>query len=715
MFFSTYVLTKKGPLAKVWLAAHWDKRLTRNEVKVVDLTQTIVFIVRPVVPIALRTSGELLVGVVRIYALKVKHLLREATEATFFLRMSVTTTKNGSSAGAAIDAMRAGSKLEQRKNSSTRWSGEWAGGGNNANHVTTHASLTFCSDIDAVTFGWATGGPGGSAATPSAAAGAMAGRSLDHSAIMMLDGTESVAESLCEARFDTVADILSGGAGGRSDEDGISDDGNYSQAHPSAAWYTMQPSAQGIHEMFSTQLQQSQADGTGVNDEIARIRANWLAAREDGTASGSATTSKSKSSMSSIENVRGSGFGEVAAAGVDVNAMMIAGADAVPYSMMAGDELDIGVPLPPDDEMANTAFPLSVLGTTHISAGQSGLPLDPFDLPDMVILNEEDVENAVSDEAGTGAASAIDRARQRRKGRGVNVVDADSTTLSREVVEKTMHDRSDIVVREVQRGPVDAQEVQDRYMLLTSHANPADWLTAQLLEDTAMMNKRDLCCNSDNATNTGGVSAGLSTTDWMRIARSTPVSHVPALSLQNAFSSALRSSLVSAVHTLREAQMVARERQVNRVAQSRNDVRYIDDDAAMGAAAGATGLPEEEDDEWTASAAGYKRERDEVKDDVHMLDGDATNQAGLSVTATRTLIHIRGIVQRASKRARADNTAGTTCTLQTICANMTRRDAARTFVDLLALTSQQMVNTWQEKHTSNVFVSLTSIGSAVTV
>jgi cohesin complex subunit SCC1 len=90
MFFSTYVLTKKGPLAKVWLAAHWDKKLTKNEVRVIDLSQTVLQIVKPAVPIALRTSGELMLGVVRIYSLKVKHVQKDAVEvATFLLRPTV--------------------------------------------------------------------------------------------------------------------------------------------------------------------------------------------------------------------------------------------------------------------------------------------------------------------------------------------------------------------------------------------------------------------------------------------------------------------------------------------------------------------------------------------------------------------------------------------------------------------------------------------------
>lgn len=121
MFFSTYVLTKKGPLAKIWLAAHWDKKLTKNEVQVVNLRQTIVHIIHPVVPIAIRTSGELLIGVVRIYALKVKHLLREASAVSVQLLMTGT----GKKAALVLD------KKESTKNNAkinaSSVTQEWAG------------------------------------------------------------------------------------------------------------------------------------------------------------------------------------------------------------------------------------------------------------------------------------------------------------------------------------------------------------------------------------------------------------------------------------------------------------------------------------------------------------------------------------------------------------------------------------------------------------
>lgn len=32
MFYSENVLTRKGPLANIWLAAHWDRKLTKAQI-----------------------------------------------------------------------------------------------------------------------------------------------------------------------------------------------------------------------------------------------------------------------------------------------------------------------------------------------------------------------------------------------------------------------------------------------------------------------------------------------------------------------------------------------------------------------------------------------------------------------------------------------------------------------------------------------------------
>jgi cohesin complex subunit SCC1 len=89
MFYSQIILAKKGPLAKVWLAAHWgDKKLGRPQIFACDITQSVDSIVHPQVPLALRVSGHLLLGVVRIYSRKVKYLMNDACEAMVKIKMA---------------------------------------------------------------------------------------------------------------------------------------------------------------------------------------------------------------------------------------------------------------------------------------------------------------------------------------------------------------------------------------------------------------------------------------------------------------------------------------------------------------------------------------------------------------------------------------------------------------------------------------------------
>lgn len=100
MFYSQVILAKKGPLAKVWLAAHWgDKKLARPQIFATDISQSCTDIMNPSVPLALRLSGHLLLGVVRIYSRKVKYVLNDCTEA--MLKLQMAFTKSGGSGGAA--------------------------------------------------------------------------------------------------------------------------------------------------------------------------------------------------------------------------------------------------------------------------------------------------------------------------------------------------------------------------------------------------------------------------------------------------------------------------------------------------------------------------------------------------------------------------------------------------------------------------------------
>ena len=62
MFYAHFVLSKRGPLARIWLAAHWDKKLTKAHVFETDLESSVQSIIQPKVKMALRTTGHLLLG-----------------------------------------------------------------------------------------------------------------------------------------------------------------------------------------------------------------------------------------------------------------------------------------------------------------------------------------------------------------------------------------------------------------------------------------------------------------------------------------------------------------------------------------------------------------------------------------------------------------------------------------------------------------------------
>ena len=88
MFYSQVILARKGPLGKIWLAAHWDKKLTKNQVFSTDISDSVDRIVNPTTPLALRVSGHLMLGIVRIYSRKVKYLMSDCAEAMWKIKMA---------------------------------------------------------------------------------------------------------------------------------------------------------------------------------------------------------------------------------------------------------------------------------------------------------------------------------------------------------------------------------------------------------------------------------------------------------------------------------------------------------------------------------------------------------------------------------------------------------------------------------------------------
>ena len=89
MFYSEAILAKKGPLARVWLAAHWEKKLTKANIVSTNI-QSAAKEIREEnhAPMALRLSGQLLLGVVKIYSRKARYLLDDCNDALLKIKMA---------------------------------------------------------------------------------------------------------------------------------------------------------------------------------------------------------------------------------------------------------------------------------------------------------------------------------------------------------------------------------------------------------------------------------------------------------------------------------------------------------------------------------------------------------------------------------------------------------------------------------------------------
>ncbi|GMS88379.1 hypothetical protein PENTCL1PPCAC_10554, partial [Pristionchus entomophagus] len=86
MFYADIVLARKGPLAKIWLAAQWEKKLSKAQIDETNIRDAIDEIKVPKAKISLRTNGHLLLGIVRIYSNKTMYLLAECNEAYLKIR-----------------------------------------------------------------------------------------------------------------------------------------------------------------------------------------------------------------------------------------------------------------------------------------------------------------------------------------------------------------------------------------------------------------------------------------------------------------------------------------------------------------------------------------------------------------------------------------------------------------------------------------------------
>ncbi|KAK7738502.1 sister chromatid cohesion protein 1 [Cytospora paraplurivora] len=95
MFYSETLLQKTGPLARVWLSANLERKLSKQHILQSNLTESVEQIITPSqAPMALRLTGQLLLGVVRIYSRKARYLLDDCNEALMKIKMAFRSSGN---------------------------------------------------------------------------------------------------------------------------------------------------------------------------------------------------------------------------------------------------------------------------------------------------------------------------------------------------------------------------------------------------------------------------------------------------------------------------------------------------------------------------------------------------------------------------------------------------------------------------------------------
>ncbi|KAI0463330.1 hypothetical protein LJB42_003353 [Komagataella kurtzmanii] len=112
MLYHDQLLTKEGPLAQVWLAANLEKKLTKAQLLKTSIPESTEAIresssIDPgtvekdqtasqtaLEPLALRLTGQLLYGVVRIYSRKAKYLLDDVNEALLRIKTAFRSSNS---------------------------------------------------------------------------------------------------------------------------------------------------------------------------------------------------------------------------------------------------------------------------------------------------------------------------------------------------------------------------------------------------------------------------------------------------------------------------------------------------------------------------------------------------------------------------------------------------------------------------------------------
>ncbi|KAF2670755.1 hypothetical protein BT63DRAFT_438362 [Microthyrium microscopicum] len=88
MFYSDVLLAKTGPLATVWLAANMERKLSKKDFLASNLESTVEFMMNGSnAPMALRLSGHLLLGTVKVYSKQARYLLDDVNDVLIKLKV----------------------------------------------------------------------------------------------------------------------------------------------------------------------------------------------------------------------------------------------------------------------------------------------------------------------------------------------------------------------------------------------------------------------------------------------------------------------------------------------------------------------------------------------------------------------------------------------------------------------------------------------------
>ncbi|PUZ50854.1 hypothetical protein GQ55_6G098300 [Panicum hallii var. hallii] len=93
MFYSHTILARKSPLGTVWIAAHLERKIKKPQIDGIDIPSYAESIMFPEVPIALRLSGHLLLGLVRIYSWKVNYLFQDCNRMVTTVRTAFASVQ----------------------------------------------------------------------------------------------------------------------------------------------------------------------------------------------------------------------------------------------------------------------------------------------------------------------------------------------------------------------------------------------------------------------------------------------------------------------------------------------------------------------------------------------------------------------------------------------------------------------------------------------